>query len=98
MPDRFSFLFQVALKIGASAAENVNFVHTLIISANLPSLSSRGRRGDRGISQVLSDLQQTETHSTTPSLRVRVSVLESESRTARSKVFGTNRSRMDDPV
>jgi hypothetical protein len=32
VPDRFSFLFQVALKIGPPAAENVNFVHIKVIS------------------------------------------------------------------
>ena len=38
VPDGFAFLFQVALKIGAPAAENVNFVHKIgsfVISGKL---------------------------------------------------------------
>src|SRR4029077_7995123 len=43
MPDGFSFLFQVALKIGARPAENVNWLaHNVINLANVGRLSSRG--------------------------------------------------------
>ena len=45
VPDGFAFLFQVALKVGAAAAENVNFVHSIINLAKLSVLSSRAMRG-----------------------------------------------------
>src|SRR6266481_7796586 len=48
MPDRFAFLLQVALKISAPAAENINWlVHTINLS-NLGSLSSATESIDAG--------------------------------------------------
>ncbi len=41
MPDRFPFLLQVALKIGAPAAEDINWLAHTINLANLAALSSR---------------------------------------------------------
>jgi len=39
VPDRFSFLLQVALKIRPSAAKDINFVHSIVNLANLRALS-----------------------------------------------------------
>ena len=41
MADRFAFLFEIALKVGARTPENVNVVHRSINLANLHVLSSR---------------------------------------------------------
>jgi hypothetical protein len=42
MPNGFGFLLHVALKIGAPAAENINWlVHNIVNLANLTALSSR---------------------------------------------------------
>ena len=56
--DRFAFLLQVALKIGAAAAENVDwFIHIDVINlAILLALSSRA--AERETSRALPDLQQ----------------------------------------
>src|SRR5207244_10143824 len=46
MPDRFAFLFHVALKIGAPTAENINWLLHTINFANLVALSSRTSASD----------------------------------------------------
>jgi hypothetical protein len=45
VPDGFSFFLQVTLKIGASTAENVNFVHDSLNLPDLLTLSSRAKPG-----------------------------------------------------
>ena len=46
MPDRLAFLFKIAFKIGAPAAEDVDFVHNVINLADLHALSSRTQGPD----------------------------------------------------
>src|SRR5206468_8827095 len=51
VPDRFAFLFQVAFKISAPAAENVNFVHNSVpLNIGWQTSSKSGpRRPSRGV-------------------------------------------------
>ncbi len=45
VPDGFPFFLEVTLKIGAPAAENINFVHDSLNLPGLLTLSSPAKRG-----------------------------------------------------